>query len=347
MDETQKIEDLELIDELGPIEDKEPLQDKEPPQDNPGYKEMLLRQALGYADLVPMNMTKVISTACKSSTGKNSLIENEDKESYIEIFSNGEYVAASLKVGIDPVQSGSGDPSPDNVRPINGWTGCNIYCTGKNLLDDVNAEIGKAWNGAANANRARLVIPCLPSTKYTLSMNGTNSMDNIVRTDSPTVPAGGSGYSVVFPSTFTTGEDSFYIIIGFNKTAISADDVNALKLQLEFGETATDYEAFYGHTDTITFPVDAGTVYAGTLDVTSGVLKARPYYSSYAGETLVGPWVSSTDVYEEGESPTTGAEVVDLGGVETSFDLDPEMVTILKGAVTLWANCGPIIEIIY
>lgn len=30
-----------------------------------------------------------------------------------------------LTVGIEPVQPGSGDPSPDNVRPISGWTGCN------------------------------------------------------------------------------------------------------------------------------------------------------------------------------------------------------------------------------
>ena len=26
-----------------------------------------------------------------------------------------------------PVQSGTGDPSPDNVRPITGWTGANVY----------------------------------------------------------------------------------------------------------------------------------------------------------------------------------------------------------------------------
>ena len=30
-------------------------------------------------------------------------------------------------VGINPVQSGSGDPSPDNIRPISGWTGAQIW----------------------------------------------------------------------------------------------------------------------------------------------------------------------------------------------------------------------------
>lgn len=35
--------------------------------------------------------------------------------------------AESLTIEILPQQSGSGDPSPDNVRPISGWTGVNIY----------------------------------------------------------------------------------------------------------------------------------------------------------------------------------------------------------------------------
>ena len=34
---------------------------------------------------------------------------------------------ADFKVNIEAVQSGSGDPSPTNVRPITGWTGANIY----------------------------------------------------------------------------------------------------------------------------------------------------------------------------------------------------------------------------
>lgn len=39
-----------------------------------------------------------------------------------------------LIVNIEPVQEGSGDPSPDNIRPISGWTGAKIEQTGKNLL---------------------------------------------------------------------------------------------------------------------------------------------------------------------------------------------------------------------
>ncbi|MBQ1469438.1 MAG: hypothetical protein IIZ29_01130, partial [Schwartzia sp.] len=36
----------------------------------------------------------------------------------------------SCIVQVEPVQEGSGDPSPDNVRPITGWTGCVISHSG-------------------------------------------------------------------------------------------------------------------------------------------------------------------------------------------------------------------------
>ena len=40
----------------------------------------------------------------------------------------------SLSVPFTPIQSGSGDPSPTNVRAISGWTGLNVYRTGKNIF---------------------------------------------------------------------------------------------------------------------------------------------------------------------------------------------------------------------
>lgn len=40
----------------------------------------------------------------------------------------------SAVVNIEPVQSGSGDPSPTNIRPISGWTQAKVTRTGKNLL---------------------------------------------------------------------------------------------------------------------------------------------------------------------------------------------------------------------
>lgn len=42
----------------------------------------------------------------------------------------------SLKVGIEPVQEGSGDPSPDNIRPISGWTAANVTVSPTTSAED-------------------------------------------------------------------------------------------------------------------------------------------------------------------------------------------------------------------
>lgn len=82
----------------------------------------------------------------------------------------------------------------------------------------------------------------------------------------------------------------------------------------------------------------AGTVYAGSIDIVSGALKARPRYASYNGETLTGPWMSSLDEYAAGATPTTGAEVVDLGGTETTYQLTAQDIVLLPAQNYLWAS---------
>lgn len=140
----------------------------------------------------------------------------------------------SLKADIMPVQDLNGYDAP---WPAGG---------GKNLLNDANTEIGTAWNGASNSARARLVIPCNPNTTYTISMSGTLSVENVYVTFSATVPASSAGTEITnnLPKVITTGADSTYIIIAFSKANITMADVQALKLQLELGSTATAYAPY-------------------------------------------------------------------------------------------------------
>jgi len=42
----------------------------------------------------------------------------------------------SLKIGIEPQQEGSGDPSPENIRPISGWTAANIVVSPTTSAED-------------------------------------------------------------------------------------------------------------------------------------------------------------------------------------------------------------------
>ena len=86
----------------------------------------------------------------------------------------------------------------------------------------------------------------------------------------------------------------------------------------------------------------AGTVYAGSADIVTGDIKAAPYYASYNGETLVGPWVSSMDEYDPEGTPTTGAQVVDLGGTLTEYHITGQDIITLVGDNYIWSDSGDV-----
>ena len=88
------------------------------------------------------------------------------------------------------------------------------------------------------------------------------------------------------------------------------------------------------------------TVYGGTLNVTTGVLKSCPYYASYNGETLTGHWISDRDVYAEGTTPTIGAQVVNDGGTLTETQLTPTEVKTLLGQNNIFTDVGEV-EVTY
>lgn len=86
----------------------------------------------------------------------------------------------------------------------------------------------------------------------------------------------------------------------------------------------------------------AGTVYAGSADIVTGDIKAAPEYASYNGETLVGPWISSMDAYDPEGTPTTGAQVVDLGGTMTEYHITGQDIITLVGDNYIWSDSGDV-----
>lgn len=255
----------------------------------------------------------------------------------VTIDASSDTAVKALTVDIVPVQSGSGTPSPDNVRPISGHDEVGVSVVGKNLLDVDNVEIGTAWNGNSNSARARLLVPVKPNKEYTISMSGTSTLDGVYYSlwaDSST-PVSVS--ALALPKTFTTGSDKNILCLQFNKTAIAKADVEALKLQLELGSTATTYEPYNGQSYTTQL---GQTVYGGTLDIVSGTFKPAPYYASYNGEALEGEWISDRDKYVAGTTPTTGAQVVNIGKVGTATQLTGQSVALLEGENNIFADSG-------
>lgn len=171
-----------------------------------------------------------------------------------------------------PVQDGTGDPSPDNVRPISGWTGCEITHTGKNLLDSSSLVSGKYIdnNGREQTNSnfgyTRPYSAILPNTTYILSGSWTHQHDyycavyfydtNKEWIKRNTFDSGSTKY------TFTTPANAGYIRVQYYKSLANA--------QVETGSTVTSFEPFQGYTVipiAFTDPTtgDPMTVYGGTV----------------------------------------------------------------------------------
>ena len=77
----------------------------------------------------------------------------------------------SLVAEIVPLQSGSGDPSPDNVRAISGWSSVDVSVSGINVWDE-EWEVGGINNTTGEPTisndriRSKNFCACLPSTVY-------------------------------------------------------------------------------------------------------------------------------------------------------------------------------------
>ena len=192
-----------------------------------------------------------------------------------------------LTVGIEPVQSGSGDPSPENVRPISGWTGCNVTRTGKNLVSKISD--GRTNNSVTyTPNQSGGIQVSCSSTSHSKSYSTTSKLAKTFILDPGTYtlsaniqstatslyvafsPTGRSGFvtSTTASQVFTLAEKTeVYIAISVEANGVSDETIYPM---LEFGSTASPYEPF-GQVYPITFP-SGTTVYGGTLDVTSGVL---------------------------------------------------------------------------
>lgn len=261
----------------------------------------------------------------------------------------GAYPVHDLTIGIEPVQSGSGDPSPSNVRPISGWSSVGLMGMGKNKVDSSSFYVAGPPSGitltlndgtitangsVASATTFAFYQFTLPAGTYTFSCTRSGISVRLLK-----------GYSYVLNNvgSFTVDDSTqIYRLALYFAGGTVYSNASVSDCQIELGSTATPYAPYSGQTTTITIPTPPGTVYGGTLDVTNGVLTAYPYYASYNGETLVGPWVSSMDAYAPGTTPTIGAQVVDMGGSGTTYPLAATQISTLLGDNTMWADSGDI-----
>ena len=233
-----------------------------------------------------------------------------------------------------------------NICPISGWSEVTVEQSGKNLFDPsslshttytvnsdesitVNSSDGRAWSSIPEYS--------LKAGTYTISATGfANNSQCQFRTSEDSYDTTQYLRNTVENRTFTlTSDGGIKLKVG---TGTSNYPV-VFKVQIELGSTATAYEPYSGSTYSITFPSEAGTVYSGTLDVTTGKLTVtHGNIASYSGETLPGRWISSMDVYSVGGTPTTGAQVVYELATPQTYQLTPMQIELFTGENNIWSN---------
>ena len=184
----------------------------------------------------------------------------------------------SLICDIEPIQEGTGDPSPDNVRPISGRTGLSVVRAGVNAWNE-EWEKG-AYNittGTPTTNnqqiRTKKPIIVKPNTSYYINVpreSGqiTSGFAIILYYD-----AMGTFLSynqvqsegVVITTPDNAHQMTFFVSSIYGNTYLNNISIN-------YPATDTHYHAYSGETYGITFPSEVGIVYGGILDVTNSEL---------------------------------------------------------------------------
>lgn len=163
-------------------------------------------------------------------------------------------------------QTGTGDPSPSNIRPITGWTGAQITRAGKNLAyKKIPGGLSTSGIVITNSSTSIAIAKVKKSVAYVINADGgQNEFYYAFFESEPQLGAESYNSRSYLGTSFTAPIDGY---LGFRIPRASEE------YQCELGTTATAYTPY--ETPTV-YPVswqsEAGTVYGGVLDATTGTL---------------------------------------------------------------------------
>jgi hypothetical protein len=312
-------------------------------------------------DLTTLYKVADMSTAIRALKMAKDVLPQDEASGAIASFPDGsdDYPVVELTAAINAIQAGEGDPSPENVRPISGWTACKVTRTGKNLAllaestkNDSQACTYVFENNGINITainkygRASFIVPVKSGQQYTISFYGygTANFKKVYFNDSAEWLDSYGRISLTetrtkYTKTITATSDILFV--GFYATNTGEDGNMIVEdFMVEVGDAATAYEAYNGTTYDIDFDQ---TIYGGTINATTGELTiTHANIASYNGETINEPWISSMDVYESGATPTTGAQVVYPLTTPQTYQLTPTQVNTLLGENYIEADTGDV-----
>ena len=171
-----------------------------------------------------------------------------------------------LVAQIEPVQSGTGDPSPDNVRPISGWTGAEIEQTGVNVWDEQWESGGYNRDGKidmSGAIRCKDNISVASNTSYYFKLPSVGEIE-LHYLDANGDFISGVGLSQSSNPIITTPVNCKYIRFYATTNPTYNNDIS-----INYPSTDTTYEPYTGNQISVDWETEAGAVYGGAATINS------------------------------------------------------------------------------
>ena len=258
-----------------------------------------------------------------------------------------------LVADIVPVQA-EGTPSQETPLPISGKTGATIHNFNDNLASNIEVRKPATVYSGSDLLYVRFPVTIPEGTRLSISLIATATSKLMTNANIITYryfEGTGSAQSINGLITKVTLQaNTRYALVKSNINGNIATDF--YNVMINYGTTALPYIPAVHFTLPLNWQTEAGTIYGGSVtlnqDGSAEIVSTMGNIASYAGETLPGKWLSSMDVYTEGASPTTGAQVVyELEEpVSYHFDNVGQLKTFL-GSNNIWINTGNITECYY
>lgn len=278
--------------------------------------------AVGEIDALKKSKAEIDDTAIDGDTWSSKHIADmlcpkvEKSGTLVQMDGLVEGYPLGVKVSWKPTQEGSGDPSPENVRPIQGRTEIKVERCGANLLNikpfDTNTGKGITFEyvpeggihiqGTASASADSPTFPVWhmpPGKYYGLDMGAGIAASIVVLRNGRNLWLNTKGIFEILAGDVT----KYWYVIVANGVTLN----NTIYPYIVPGTTApTTYTPYIGRTNTLTLPE---TVYGGEVDAEGKGQETWGYMDSYAGETLPAEWICDRAAYAAGTTPPNGAQV--------------------------------------
>lgn len=165
-----------------------------------------------------------------------------------------------VKASWEPMQEGTGTPSPENIRPIKGRDSVTVERCGENLLYIAAFSLDVDKGQRTYTTKVQQLIP---PGKYTLKLTHTNSNSGL---GMQLFTRHGNKISTTSGSTFNLDGILYSIYFYISNVSGNADSIKDIML-IPSTATTTTYTPYTGQTNTLTLPE---TVYGGEVDAVSG-----------------------------------------------------------------------------